>query len=135
MSWKEGLDKKNDELGILNAKVESQDLALTKMSAKVEALQKDLENFRDSDEGKQIFEDGKQTGGTELLELIKDELPDINFDFLYEEGQRQKLIPLVAFLQPVVACASSQDHFHYPLHLEPLVEVRSDIALLLAKSE
>ncbi|KAL2489154.1 hypothetical protein Fot_42446 [Forsythia ovata] len=27
------------------------------------------------------------TGGTELLELIKDELPDINFDFLYEEGE------------------------------------------------
>ncbi|KAL2557399.1 hypothetical protein Fot_02138 [Forsythia ovata] len=36
---------------------------------------------------KQIFEDSKQAGGTELLELIKDELLDINFDFLYEEGE------------------------------------------------
>ncbi|KAL2529380.1 hypothetical protein Fot_21981 [Forsythia ovata] len=54
ISWEEGLAKKNEELGLLNAK---------------------------------IFKDGKQAGGTELLELIEDELPDINFDFLYEEGE------------------------------------------------
>ncbi|KAL2488275.1 hypothetical protein Fot_41567 [Forsythia ovata] len=87
MSWEEGLAKKNEELGVLNAKVESQDLALADMSAKVKTLQEDLGNFRDSDEGKHIFEDGKQAGGTELLDLIKDELPDINFDFLYEEDK------------------------------------------------
>ncbi|KAL2559325.1 hypothetical protein Fot_04064 [Forsythia ovata] len=87
MSWKEGLAKKDDELVVLNAKVMSQDLALAEMLAKIKALQEDLVKFSDSDEGKQIFEDGKQAGGTKLLELIKDELPDINFDFLYEEGE------------------------------------------------
>ncbi|KAL2558798.1 hypothetical protein Fot_03537 [Forsythia ovata] len=61
------------------------------MSAKVKALQEDLANFRDSDEGKQIFEDGKQAGGMELLDLIKDELPDINFDYLYEKGETASL--------------------------------------------
>ncbi|KAL2493942.1 hypothetical protein Fot_37699 [Forsythia ovata] len=61
------------------------------MSAKVKALQDDLINFRHSDEGKQIFEDGKQDGGTKLLDLIKDELPDINFNFLYEEGETASL--------------------------------------------
>ncbi|KAL2488222.1 Uncharacterized protein Fot_41514 [Forsythia ovata] len=87
MSWEEGLAKKDEDLGVLNAKVESQDLALADMSAKVKTLQEDLGNFMDFDEGKQIFEDGKQAGGTELLDLIKDELPDINFDFLYEEDK------------------------------------------------
>ncbi|KAL2483478.1 Uncharacterized protein Fot_44922 [Forsythia ovata] len=60
--------KKDGELGVLNAK-----------------------NFRDSENGKQIFEDGKQAVETELLELIKDELPNINFDFLYEEGETAAL--------------------------------------------
>ncbi|KAL2455135.1 hypothetical protein Fot_57770 [Forsythia ovata] len=87
MSWEEGLAKKDEELGVLNAKVEYLDLALADMSAKVKALQEELANFRDSDEGKQIFQDGKQAVGTELLDLIKDEFPDINFDFLYEEGE------------------------------------------------
>ncbi|KAL2520342.1 Uncharacterized protein Fot_24265 [Forsythia ovata] len=92
MPWEEGLAKKDEELGVLNAKVESQDLALAEMSAKVEAIQKDLANFRDSDEGKQIFEDGKQAGRMKLLELIKDELPNINFDFIYEEGETVSLV-------------------------------------------
>ncbi|KAL2528665.1 hypothetical protein Fot_21266 [Forsythia ovata] len=39
MSWEEGMAKKDEELGILNAKVESQDLALAEMSTKIEALQ------------------------------------------------------------------------------------------------
>ncbi|KAL2557398.1 hypothetical protein Fot_02137 [Forsythia ovata] len=74
------------------------------MSAKVEALQENLANFRDSDEGKQIFEDGKQAGGTGLLELIKDELPDINFDFLYEEGETASLaLPLKTDNDEIVA--------------------------------
>ncbi|KAL2488681.1 hypothetical protein Fot_41973 [Forsythia ovata] len=34
-----------------------------------------------------IFEDSKQFGGTELLDLIRVEHPDFNFDFLYEEGE------------------------------------------------
>ncbi|KAL2514547.1 hypothetical protein Fot_28518 [Forsythia ovata] len=91
MFWEESLAKKDEELGILNAKVKSQDLALAYMSAKVKALQEDLANFRDSDKRKQIFEDGKQVGGTELLHLIKDELPNINFDFLYKEGETASL--------------------------------------------
>ncbi|KAL2500849.1 hypothetical protein Fot_34697 [Forsythia ovata] len=87
MSWEEGLAKKDEELGILNVKVVFQDLALAEMLVKTEALQADLVNFKDSDEEKWIFEDGKQDGVTELLKLIKDELPDINFNFLYEEGE------------------------------------------------
>ncbi|KAL2537790.1 hypothetical protein Fot_19181 [Forsythia ovata] len=76
MSWEESLAKKDEELGVLNEKVESQDLALADMSAK-------------------IFEDGKQAGMMELLDLIKDELFDINFDFLYEEGETASLaLPL-----------------------------------------
>ncbi|KAL2546009.1 hypothetical protein Fot_15242 [Forsythia ovata] len=94
---KEDKHQKDGELGVLNANVESQDLALAEMSAKIEVLQFDLVNFRDSDEGKKIFEDGKQAGGTELLELIKDKLPDINFDFLYKEGETAVLV-----LQPEV---------------------------------
>ncbi|KAL2557364.1 Uncharacterized protein Fot_02103 [Forsythia ovata] len=104
MSWEKSLAKKDEELGILNTKVESQDLTLVEMSAKVEALQENLANFRDSDEGKQIFEDGKQAGGTGLLELIKDELPDINFDFLYEEGETASLaLPLKIDKDEIVA--------------------------------
>ncbi|KAL2546187.1 hypothetical protein Fot_15420 [Forsythia ovata] len=74
---KEDKHQKDGELGVLNANVESQDLALAEMSAKIE-----------------IFKDGKQAGGTELLELIKDELPDINFDFLYKEGETAALVLL-----------------------------------------
>ncbi|KAL2546004.1 hypothetical protein Fot_15416 [Forsythia ovata] len=72
VSWEEGLAKKYEKLGVLNAKLESQDLALVEMSAKVEALHNDLLNFKDNDEGKQIFEDGKQAGEMELLDLNKD---------------------------------------------------------------
>ncbi|KAL2554368.1 hypothetical protein Fot_07987 [Forsythia ovata] len=67
------------------------------MLAKVKALQEDLINFRHSDEGKQIFKDslifkdGKQAGRTKLMDLIKDELLDINFDFLYKEGETASL--------------------------------------------
>ncbi|KAL2509304.1 hypothetical protein Fot_32951 [Forsythia ovata] len=80
VSWKEGLAKKDEELGVLNTKVESQYLALAEI---------------DSDEGKQIFEDGKQAGRTELLELIKDKHTDFNFDFLYEEGETTLLALLL----------------------------------------
>ncbi|KAL2545315.1 Uncharacterized protein Fot_14548 [Forsythia ovata] len=64
-----------------------------KYVAEVEEYKKKeyLANFRDSDERKQIFEDGKHAEGTELLELIKNELLDINFDFIYEEGKRASL--------------------------------------------
>ncbi|KAL2514812.1 hypothetical protein Fot_28783 [Forsythia ovata] len=55
MSWKGGLAKKDEELGVLNAKAE----------------------------------------GTELLDLIKDELPGINFDFFYEEGETASLALLL----------------------------------------
>ncbi|KAL2529357.1 Uncharacterized protein Fot_21958 [Forsythia ovata] len=51
ISWEQGLAKKDEELGIFKAKVESQDLVLAEMSAKIEALQSDLANIRDSDEG------------------------------------------------------------------------------------
>ncbi|KAL2537895.1 hypothetical protein Fot_19286 [Forsythia ovata] len=64
-SWEEDLAKKDEELGVLNAKVESQDLALVEMSAKA--------------------------GKTELLDLIRDEHLDFNFDFLYEEGETAAL--------------------------------------------
>ncbi|KAL2554072.1 hypothetical protein Fot_07691 [Forsythia ovata] len=51
-SWDEGLAKKDEEVGVLNAKVKSQDLALVEMAAKVEAFQNELLNFKNSDEWK-----------------------------------------------------------------------------------
>ncbi|KAL2545157.1 hypothetical protein Fot_14390 [Forsythia ovata] len=77
-------------------KVESQDLALAEMVAKVETLEKALLNFRDSNEEKQIFEDGKHVGGMELLALIKDQHHDFNFGSLVREGE------IVALALPIV---------------------------------
>ncbi|KAL2545134.1 hypothetical protein Fot_14367 [Forsythia ovata] len=77
-------------------KVESQDLALAEMVAKVETLEKALLNFRDSDEEKKIFEDGKHVGGMELLALIKDQHHDFNFGSLFREGE------IVALALPIV---------------------------------
>ncbi|KAL2552000.1 hypothetical protein Fot_05619 [Forsythia ovata] len=91
-TWEEGLAQKDEELGVLNGKVESQGLALAEKSAKVEALQNELLNFRDSDEGKQIFEEGKHVEGTELMDLIRDEYSYFNFDFLFEEGETVALV-------------------------------------------
>ncbi|KAL2488902.1 Uncharacterized protein Fot_42194 [Forsythia ovata] len=62
------------------------------MVAKVEAFQKELLNFIDFDEGKQIFEDGKQAGGTKLLELIGDEHPDFKFDSSMRKEKQLRLL-------------------------------------------
>ncbi|KAL2509024.1 Uncharacterized protein Fot_32671 [Forsythia ovata] len=90
-SKEEGMAHKDKELGVLNKTIEPKGLALAEMAANVEALQKELLNFRDYDEVKQIFEDGNQAGGTELLDLIKDEHPDFNFEFLFEERETDAL--------------------------------------------
>ncbi|KAL2489200.1 hypothetical protein Fot_42492 [Forsythia ovata] len=81
MSWEECLTKKDEELGVLNAKVEETDLRRWQASRR-----------------------------TELLELIKDGLPDINFDFLYEEGETTVLAlpPKVDNNEAVAELASSE---------------------------
>ncbi|KAL2559085.1 hypothetical protein Fot_03824 [Forsythia ovata] len=52
-----------------------------------EALQHNLVDFKDSDEAKQLYEDGKQAGDKDLIILIQ---PDMSFDFLFE-GTKAKL--------------------------------------------
>ncbi|KAL2501301.1 hypothetical protein Fot_35149 [Forsythia ovata] len=50
----------------------------------MESLQKELFNFKESAEWKELYEDGKQAWGRELLALIQDEHLDIKFNFLFE---------------------------------------------------
>ncbi|KAL2509311.1 hypothetical protein Fot_32958 [Forsythia ovata] len=107
--------RKNHEVESLRVDVHRlvNDLATSRARAqeREDKLQKeDLLNFRDSDEGKQIFENGKQAWRTELLELIKDKHPDFNFDFLYEEGETTSLalLPEIEDSEAVAGLAASE---------------------------
>ncbi|KAL2509948.1 Uncharacterized protein Fot_33595 [Forsythia ovata] len=69
-SWEVVLTLKDEELGLLNDKVEAQGLTLAELTSHVEALRKELLNYNESDKRRQFFEDVKQAGGRELLALI-----------------------------------------------------------------
>ncbi|KAL2548933.1 Uncharacterized protein Fot_10463 [Forsythia ovata] len=99
----EDLAKKDEKLGVLNAK------------------------------DKQIFKDGKQAGRTELLDLIKDELSDINFAFLYKEGEIASLaLPLeIDNNETVVELASPE----VVIISEVVVEPTNGIRLSQASTE
>ncbi|KAL2501322.1 hypothetical protein Fot_35170 [Forsythia ovata] len=58
--------------------------SLAAVTSEVESLQKELFNFKESAEWRELYEDGKQAWGRKLLALIQDEHPDIKFDFLFE---------------------------------------------------
>ncbi|KAL2548219.1 hypothetical protein Fot_09749 [Forsythia ovata] len=58
-------------------------------STQMRALQYKLENFKGSDEWKELYEESKQARGKELLLLIQDEYPNMSFNFLFE-GNRDE---------------------------------------------
>ncbi|KAL2548749.1 Heat shock protein 1 [Forsythia ovata] len=69
--WEEGLVLKDEKLGLLTKTVETEGQTITYLTSEVEGLRKELLNFKDSTNGKELYEDeGALPTASELAETI-----------------------------------------------------------------
>ncbi|KAL2549747.1 hypothetical protein Fot_11277 [Forsythia ovata] len=106
--YKKKVDDFSSSIERLEAEVERQtnELEELRKNPKVESLRADVHRFVNN----LAASHGKQAGETELLELIKDEHTDFNFDFLYEEGETASLAlpPEIDDSEAIVEPAASE---------------------------